>query len=154
MSILNDFKEYIQLYFGVPARYKAYTPGDSDEVDEYHEQNCIIIFPSYINLGNNNDERGIKSREMGGDLAIYLTEDKMKEEFIFDKYYQNADDRNLVLGNEFKITHYNASILEIAVSFVYYDIVEYNRDTSQLELKKIYINKKEVSIEDVKNKKV
>ena len=88
--ILNDFKEYIKEMYGINARYKML---DSAK-DDYQEQNIVVIYPKEINY-TTNDTSGILGVELIGQLSLYITEGRTREDFLFEKMFINQDEKKL-----------------------------------------------------------
>lgn len=142
-SVLHEFKEYIQKTYGINARYKGYAM-EINGSEKYQEQNTIIIYPESINY-TNSLSNGIMAVEFTGELSIYMTEERLRENFLFEKIYMHADGKRLILNSTFNISHWNEEVLEVSVAFTYLTHYEFDREViSDLKIdNEIIINKKE-----------
>ena len=125
--ILNDFKEYIKEMYGINARYKML---DSAK-DDYQEQNIVVIYPKEINY-TTNDTSGILGVELIGQLSLYITEGRTREDFLFEKMFINQKDKKFNCIANFSINHWNEEILEISCDFTFKKHYELKKNKKKL----------------------
>ena len=126
--ILQSFKEYILKLYGINARYKL---PDSSK-DDYQEQNIVVIYPSEISYTTNSNS-GIIGVELRGQLALYITEGRKKEDFLFEKMFINQEDKKFSCTSNFTVNHWNEEVLEISCSFTYLEQYEFNKIERKLK---------------------
>lgn len=134
--ILFNFKEYLRETFGINARYKGYIMEGQSSNKKYQEQNTIIIFPQTISM-TYNEVMGTKVNELNGYLSIFITEERIKEEFIFNKILMNQKDNERAmfhLNSDFSIRHWNEELMEVSVDFTFLEAVEFNRVEEKVPL--------------------
>lgn len=126
--ILDSFKLYILKMYGINARYKMLDTAK----DDYQEQNIVVIFPKEITY-TTNDGSGILGVELRGHLALYVTEDRKKEDFLFERMFINQKDKKLNCTSNFSINHWNEEVLEISCEFTYLEQYEFNKVERKLK---------------------
>lgn len=133
MSILSDLKEYIKQYYGLNARYKGYDDQNGDfDNGHYEEQNIIVINPSVIRYSVDS-RHGIIGKTLEGTLCIYLTEERMKEDLLFEKFLLYDKDTQLQIDKNFQVYHFQEEILEVAVGFIFMQQQDFDREVSLIE---------------------
>ena len=125
--ILNDFKEYIKKMYDINARYKMLDTAK----DNYQEQNVVIIYPKEINY-TSSDAAGMLGVELVGQLSLYVTEGRMKEDFLFEKMFINQKDKKFDCISNFSVVHWNEEILEISCEFNFKQHYEFNKNETIL----------------------
>lgn len=125
--ILYDFKEYIKKMYDINARYKMLDTAK----DDYQEQNVVIIYPKEINY-TTSDATGMLGVELVGQLSLYVTEGRMKEDFLFEKMFINQKDKKFDCISNFSVVHWNEEILEISCEFNFKQHYEFNKNEAIL----------------------
>ena len=126
-SILFEFKEYMKSTYGINPRYKGFNYETSSTGGDYGEQNTVLILPDKINY-TTNDYKGIQAVELRGELCLFVTEERLKENFLFEKLLlQKNKDSRFNIVSEFGVEHFNEELLCISVQFVYMNHFEFDK---------------------------